>query len=101
MKLTIAVVIIVIFVWLYCLLGANKQRKNKTAYQSRTHYYRIMQMGVDELAAEICDVRDNICFEMCIKNTGNKFSCPYGEGVTPEQCQECVKKWLLNEVEVK
>lgn len=98
MKLTIAVVIIVIFVWLYCLLGANKQRKNKTAYQSRTNYDRIKNASIEEVAEYIYLHDDELNDKIC--KSAHKV-CPYGEGVTPEQCQECVKKWLLSEVEVK
>lgn len=66
-----------------------------------THFEEIKQMNVDELAAVINDSRDDICFEMCTKSTGNKFVCPHGEDVDLSQCVGCVKKWLESEVEDK
>ncbi len=59
-----------------------------------THFEEIKQMNVEDLANVLQDARDDICFEMCEKNTGNKYSCPYEE----QDCTACIAKWLESEV---
>lgn len=95
MKLTIAVVIIALFLWLYCLLRAN-ERRNKTAGQSLTRYDCIRNKSVDEMAEYIYLHDDELNDKIC--KSAHK-ECPYGENVEPEQCIACVKKWLESEVE--
>ena len=67
-----------------------------------TNYDRIMNMSVEEIAEYIDKYDDRlggkICCLHCEKTTGNKYRCPYSEGVRSEKCIECVKEWLLSEV---
>ena len=63
------------------------------------HYEQVKSMSVKELAEFINTAPDEVCFDNCLKSTGNKFECPHGEGVPSEKCIECLEKWLESEVE--
>ncbi len=64
-----------------------------------TKYEQVLNMSVEELANFIYDAADKICFENCTKDTGNKYSCRFGENVPPERCIECMKQYLKSEVQ--
>lgn len=66
--------------------------------KNQTHYGLIGNMSIDEIAELIYTANDNICFENCTKGTGNKYECPIKDDVTPDNCKNCIKKWLLSEV---
>ncbi len=63
------------------------------------NYDRVKKMSVKELAELLYRANDDICFENCQKDTGNKFECKFGEGVPFERCIECMEKWLESECE--
>lgn len=70
-----------------------------------TNYDRIKNMSVDEIAKHI-DTHDDklggeICCRHCEKTTGKKYRCPYDEEERDGKCIECIKEWLLSEVEDK
>ena len=51
-------------------------------------------MSVDELAECIYShdsIVDNIC--------RSRGKCPFDDDVEPENCKECIKKWLEREVD--
>ena len=62
------------------------------------NYDRIKAMTVDELAEFIYSANDKICFENCKRDTGDKYSCKFGEDLKPENCVRCIKKHLESEV---
>ena len=66
----------------------------------RTNYDRIKDMTIEEMAELFYSGIDKICFENCSKGTGNEFCCPIKDDVTPENCINCVKRWLEAEVTV-
>ena len=43
------------------------------------HYERIKAMSIDELAEFMYSAADKICFDNCTQDTGNKYSCKFGE----------------------
>ena len=64
----------------------------------KTNYDRIRNMGVEELAEFMYSAPDKICFENCTRDTGNKYSCKFGEGVDVSNCLKCMKQYLESEV---
>ena len=64
-----------------------------------TNLERIKAMTVEELAEFIYSANDNICFENCNRDTGNKYSCKFGDDLKPENCINCMKIYLESEVE--
>lgn len=64
----------------------------------QTNHERIKAMSVEELAEFMYSAPDKICFENCTKNTGNKFSCKFGENVDFYNCVMCMKQYLEREV---
>lgn len=64
----------------------------------KTRYDEIKEMNVDELAEFIYSAADEICFENCTRETGNKYSCNLGDKVTQETCIKCMKNYLESEV---
>ena len=64
MKITIAVIAIAMFIWLYCLSGANKQR-NKAVDKSRTNYDRIKNASIEEMAEYIYSYDDELADKIC------------------------------------
>ena len=63
-----------------------------------TNFEKIKTMDIDEIADVFYLGLDKICFDNCAKSTGNKFKCPIDDDVTPENCKDCIKKWLESEV---
>ena len=59
---------------------------------------RIRNMSVEELAEFMYSAPDKICFENCTKETGNKYSCKFGENVDLSNCIKCMKQYLESEV---
>jgi hypothetical protein len=58
-------------------------------------------MTEEEVAVEIYgNGIDEICKWKCMKEAGNKYTCPYSEegNVDTEICLQCVKEWLNSEV---
>lgn len=78
----------------YCVICGLKVGKPKT------HYDRIKNMSIEELAEFMYSAPDKICFENCKKDTGNKFSCKFGEGVDTANCINCMKQYLESEADV-
>lgn len=76
-----------------CIICGYKADKVK-----QTNYDRIRNMSVDELAEVLYRANDEICFENCNKDTGNKYSCSFGDELKPENCLTCMKRWLESEV---
>lgn len=64
----------------------------------KTKYDRIRNMDVEELAEFMYSAPDKICFENCTRDTGNKYSCKFGEGVDVSNCLKCMKQYLESEV---
>ena len=64
-----------------------------------TNFEKIKAMDVEDLANVIYKANDEICFNNCISDTGNKFSCKFGENVDERNCQECMKNWLESEAD--
>lgn len=62
-----------------------------------TNFERIKAMNIEELAEVIHCAGDNICFEVCEKDSDNKFLCPY-ETEEPKNCIRCIVIWLESEV---
>lgn len=63
-----------------------------------TNFEKIKSMSVEELAEFMYSANDKICFENCTRDTGNKYSCKFGGGCTPENCVRCMKQYLESEV---
>lgn len=63
------------------------------------HYEHIKAMNIDEMAEFMHSASDKICFDNCTQDTGNKYSCKFGEEVTLENCMRCMKEYLESEVE--
>ena len=66
-----------------------------------TNFEKIKAMSVEELANVIYKANDEICFNNCISDTGNKFSCKFGENVDEQNCKECMKNWLESEADTE
>lgn len=66
-----------------------------------TNFESIKNMTVEELANTLYYANDKICFENCNKITGNKYTCPIGEKAEPENCKDCMKRWLESEVDTE
>ena len=64
-----------------------------------TNFDRIKAMSVEEMAELIYSINDNVCFENCTRDTGNKYSCKFGDDLKPENCLRCMKEYLESEVE--
>lgn len=76
-----------------CILcGGAKPRK-------QTNYDRIRNMSVEEMAEFMYYASDEICFENCTKDTGNRYFCKFGENVDFSNCKRCMKQWLEREVQ--
>ena len=56
-------------------------------------------MNSEQLAEFIYSAPDKICFENCAKNTGDKYSCKFGESVEPSNCIKCMKAYLESEAQ--
>ena len=83
-----------------CGVGRNKIMKNEnTEREKQSNFDRIKAMNVEELAEFMHSAPDKICFENCTKDTGNKFSCKFGENVDLSNCIKCMKQYLESEVE--
>ena len=63
-----------------------------------TEFDRVKNMDIEQLAEFMYQANDNICFENCIRNTGDKFSCKHGENVDVANCLNCMKKYLMQKV---
>lgn len=63
-----------------------------------TNFERIKAMSVEEMAEFMCSANDTICFDNCNRDTGNKYSCKFGDSCTPENCIKCMKEYLESEV---
>ena len=63
------------------------------------NYERIKNMSIEELAKFMYSASDKICFENCMKDTGNKFSCRFSEGVDTANCINCMKHYLESEAD--
>lgn len=60
----------------------------------KTNIDRVRHLSEEEIIDHIYKydkLLDKICF--------SKNICPYGDKVQPENCKECIKKWLEAEVE--
>ena len=80
----------------FCLPSLNSQA-NKCENMTRkgeTNYDRIRNMSIDELAEYIYNRDDELSGEIC----RHYMPCPYGEDCKPENCKDCIKKWLQSEV---
>lgn len=69
--------------------------------KAKTNYDRIRNMSVGELAEVLYKANDDICFNNCTQNTGNKYKCPFSDNVKPKNCINCMKKWLESEVDTE
>ena len=65
-----------------------------------TVYDKIKTMDIDALANVIYSANDQVCFNNCTKETGNKYACKFGAEVTVENCKDCIKSWLESEDKV-
>lgn len=83
---------------MYALSSANGENLVEKR-QGKRNYDRVQNMSIEELAEFIYSAGDKICFENCTKQTGNKFSCKFGENVDSSNCIKCMKQWLEKEVE--
>ncbi len=57
-----------------------------------TNYERIRPKNVDDMVEIV--YKDNDLLDEICKKTGG---CPFGDGVQPSDCKNCVKEWLLRE----
>ena len=64
----------------------------------KNQYDRIRNMSIEQLAEFMYSANDKICFEKCTKDTGDKFSCEFGENVDSSNCIKCMKQYLESEV---
>ena len=62
--------------------------------KKETNYDRIKAMSIEQMAEVMYSAADKICFENCMKETGNEFCCKHDEDSRPEQCINCMKRWL-------
>ena len=62
-----------------------------------TNFENLKQMDVNELAKNLYNICDTICFASCKKSTGNKFQCPV-QHPTKKNCTQCAVKYLKSEV---
>ncbi|MEE0968358.1 MAG: hypothetical protein U0M06_03175, partial [Clostridia bacterium] len=85
-------------VWGECPM--NKLLDLITPPKILTEFDRIKNMNIEQLAEFLYSAPDKICFENCTKDTGNKFSCKFGEGVDVANCINCMKEYLLREVKI-
>ncbi len=63
---------------------------------NKTNYDVIRNKSVDEMADYIYSHDDELNDKICKQS---HQECPYGDNVEPENCKECIKKWLESEVE--
>lgn len=71
----------------------------------QTNYDRIRNISIEEIAKYI-DTHDDelggkICYWYCEKTTGSKHKCPYNEKDRDLHCIDCIKEWLLSEVDTE
>ena len=66
--------------------------------EPKTQYDRIRNMSVEGMAEFLYSAPDKVCFDNCKRDTGNKYSCKFGEGVPTEKCIRCMKEYLESEV---
>lgn len=66
---------------------------------TNTNYDRIKAMSVDEMADVILNSNDEICFAKCKAETGNGYSCKFGDNLDISNCKNCMKEWLESDVE--
>lgn len=87
----------------YCLDCCSGDRfvegNKKSSNKKRTNFDIIKNMSVDELADFLKQGIDDMCFDNCLKSTGDKLNCPFGEDVTLDNCKQCIKQWLESECE--
>ena len=62
-----------------------------------TNFEKIKAMSPDEMADFMHGAADRICFENCIRETGNEFSCKHGGEIPAGACVKCMKHWLESE----
>lgn len=60
-----------------------------------TNYDVIRNKSVEEMADYIYSHDDELNDKICKQS---HKECPYGDSVEPENCKECIKKWLEAEV---
>ena len=65
----------------------------------QTNYDCIKAMSVDEMADVILNSNDEICFAKCKAETGNGYSCKFGDNLDISNCKNCMKEWLESDVE--
>ena len=63
-----------------------------------TNYDRIREMSIDEMTDALYALSDRVCYENCMKTTGNQFECPVKGDITAENCKQCMKRWLESKV---
>lgn len=92
-----------------CIHKEVCKHKTKSVYECehfkdgtiKNQYDRIRNMSVEEMADFMYSATDKICFENCTKDTGNKYSCKFGENVDFFNCIKCMKQYLESEVDTE
>lgn len=62
-----------------------------------TNYDSIRNMSVEDLAEYIYSHDDDLNDKIC-KSAYDE--CPFGDAVEPENCKNCIKQWLLKDVDI-
>ena len=57
---------------------------------------KIRNMNADDMADYIYNNDDNLNDKICKQS---HEECPFGDNLTPDNCKNCIKKWLESEVE--
>ena len=64
----------------------------------------IRNYSAEDLARFLLEIEkgitDEFCFEICTKETGDKFTCPHGENPPETECVKCLAQWLETEGDV-
>ena len=76
----------------------KRRRETSHCFESKpvTHFDRIKAMSVEEMAKYIYEHDDNLNDVIC-KTIYPE--CPWGDLVSPDNCLDCIKKYLESEVQ--